>query len=82
MKKGNLLVATALVLGLSACVFEKKAVDVVKMDNDTTIVQGNGTIPANATAICRDGSYSTATDHSVCAGKGGVETQIDRYRVE
>lgn len=44
-----------------------------------TVVPEN--LPANVTAICRDGSYSMATSN-ICAGKGGVVTMISRYFAE
>lgn len=83
MKKFNLVAVLAVALGLSACVWKKDKVDVVKSTDDVTAVAAqNGKVPAGATALCRDGSYSTATDNSACAGKGGVVTQISRYHSE
>lgn len=38
-------------------------------------------IPSNVTAICRDGSYSTALEN-ICAGKGGIATKVHRYHAE
>lgn len=35
-------------------------------------------LPANVTAICRDGSYSTATTYA-CSGNGGIQTAISHY---
>lgn len=71
---------------LSACgspqaVGVAKATDqsVVSPQVNSTAVPEN--LPANVTAICRDGSYSTATSN-ICAGKGGVVTMISRYFAE
>lgn len=38
-------------------------------------------LPANITAICRDGSYSTATN-AMCAGNGGVQTIISHHHAD
>lgn len=88
MKKQILLGIWA-VLGLSACVVEKEAVGVAEGPNYATVGQTSTfseskapVVPSNATAICRDGSYSVATDNSACAGNGGVATSINRYHSE
>lgn len=78
MKKYSLAAILAFTLGLSACVFQKESVDVVQAQNDATVTVADKA-PKNATAVCRDGSYSTATDNTACVGNGGVVTQINRY---
>lgn len=49
-----------------------------KMVNQPTIPDN---LPANVTAICRDGSYSMAMSN-ICAGNGGVATMISRHYAE
>ncbi|QLB21662.1 hypothetical protein A6B43_06470 [Vespertiliibacter pulmonis] len=38
-------------------------------------------LPSSVTAICRDGSYSTATN-AMCAGNGGVQTIISHHHAD
>ncbi|AIZ78227.1 hypothetical protein NYR70_00185 [Actinobacillus equuli subsp. equuli] len=39
-------------------------------------------LPANVTAICVDGSYSTSPVHEACVGNGGAKQIISRYHSE
>lgn len=75
---------------LVACT-EATKVQVAENATDNTIVfpqqqasqsQLPTDLPANVTAICRDGSYSMAIDKSKCASNGGVKTLIGRYIAE
>ncbi|AUI67177.1 hypothetical protein C5N92_03435 [Glaesserella australis] len=74
---------------LIACSSGEK-VEVVKAASTSSTIQPAHSIqaqlpqhlPNNVTAICRDGSYSTATDDSACLGNGGVSTKISRYHSE
>lgn len=88
MKKIALFILVA--VGLAACNNHTK-VEVAKAQDNSIIVQKQkaeqpvalpANLPRNATAICHDGSFSTATDNSVCSGNGGVKTVIGRYHSE
>ncbi|AFU18198.1 hypothetical protein [Actinobacillus suis] len=39
-------------------------------------------LPANVTAICVDGSYSTSPVNEACVGNGGAKHIISRYHSE
>lgn len=39
-------------------------------------------LPANVTAICVDGSYSTSPVNEACLGNGGAKQIISRYHSE
>lgn len=76
---------------LTACSSGQR-VDVVT-EKDRSVIQSpaqvtnitpeamSSTLPNNATAICRDGSYSIAKEH-ICVGRGGIATKIHRYFAE
>ncbi|AGH37952.1 hypothetical protein F543_17000 [Bibersteinia trehalosi USDA-ARS-USMARC-189] len=89
MQKLKFVTALVLLCGLSACV-QRTPVEVVKAQTDNTVsstiakppVIEQIQVPAGVTAICQDGSYSKATDNSVCIGNGGVKTIIGRYHSE
>lgn len=90
MKKYHLIALFTVTTILAACNSGQK-VEVVKApQTSSTIMPSTAmeqqnlptTIPNNVTAICRDGSYSTATDTTACLGNGGVATQINRYYSE
>ncbi|QBQ64729.1 DUF3761 domain-containing protein [Actinobacillus indolicus] len=73
---------------LTACSSGEK-VEVVKAPSSSNVAptkvsqtQLPENLPSNVTAICRDGTYSTATDSSACLGNGGVSTIINRYHAE
>lgn len=86
----KLAIALVCCCGIVACGTSQKAVPVVKLEKDRTILGANqikpqilfDNTPAGVTAICFDGSYSQATDSSTCVGNGGVKTRIDRYHAE
>lgn len=90
MQKLKWALALALCGGLVACGTNQRPVPVIKVNNDSTVLRVNqpkqtmlpDSIPAGVTAICVDGSYSQATDDSICVGNGGVQTYIARYRSE
>lgn len=84
----SLFLVIAVTVGLSACV-QRTPVSVVKAQEDTTARSSVARVepvavqtPPNATAVCRDGSFSFASDDSKCIGKGGVKTLISRYHSE
>ncbi|VTU08700.1 Uncharacterised protein [Actinobacillus indolicus] len=91
MKKYNFIALSMMTMALIACSSGKK-VEVVKAINSSSNIipstsVGSQTqiptnLPSNVTAICRDGSYSTATDGSACLGNGGASTVINRYHSE
>ncbi|MDH2999083.1 hypothetical protein A1D22_04300 [Pasteurellaceae bacterium LFhippo2] len=91
MRKSHLFVALIVAsIGIVACQ-QREPVEVVKAQDTSTIVQPKApavsqqlpdNLPANVTAICRDGSYSTATDSTACSGNGGVSSVINRYHSE
>lgn len=83
MKKA-LFLMIALAMGLSACV-QNTPVAVVEVQEDRTAKRMElpaGQTPPNATAFCRDGAFSFASDDSTCIGNGGVQTFISRYYSE
>lgn len=88
MKKLHTLSVLSLGVLLSACV-QNKPVEVVKGTDYSTVipqtvvkqVEVPANLPLNATAICRDGSYSTAKENA-CSGNGGAQTIIKRYHSE
>ncbi|KAE9540397.1 hypothetical protein A1D26_01550 [Ursidibacter maritimus] len=87
MKK--IVLWSALIVAISAC-STNKPVEVVKAkDQSATVISQQAiqqsqiplNVPANATALCRDGTYSTAKENT-CSGNGGTMMIIDRYRAE
>ncbi|MGX2956682.1 hypothetical protein ACWIYZ_06265 [Ursidibacter arcticus] len=85
----RIILWSMLSLAISAC-STNKPVEVVKVkDQSATVISQQAiqqsqiplNIPENATAICRDGTYSTAKENT-CTGNGGTMTIIDRYRSE
>lgn len=88
MKKYSIITMLTAIAMLTACSSGEK-VEVVKAPSysnvaPTTVSQTQlpENLPSNVTAICRDGTYSTATDSSACLGNGGVSTIINRYHAE
>lgn len=91
MKKQLILTVVITALGLSACSSGQK-VEVAKASGDKTIVLPKpaqpalpSNVPANATAMCRDGSFSSASyedRETACIGNGGVLHFINRYHSE
>ena len=89
MKKYNVIALSMMAVMLTACNSGQK-VEVAKA-TDTSVIKSvqvcqpaqlPQNLPNNITAICKDGSYSTATGDSACAGNGGVSTIINRYSAE
>lgn len=89
MKNLSILSVLSVSLLLAAC-SQNKPVPVAKSQDMTTIapkkveqapVEIPANAPKNATAVCRDGSFSTATEN-MCSGNGGVVSVIRRYHSE
>lgn len=75
------------VVMVTAC-STNQPVQVVKAKDHSTVqqqvvkqVEIPANLPTNVTAICRDGSHSTAKENA-CAGNGGVATAVRRYHSE
>ncbi|MCK3655617.1 hypothetical protein A4G19_07600 [Pasteurellaceae bacterium Macca] len=91
MKKYQIMLTAIVTATLVACTQSEK-VNIVKETTDITAVQPYkaeekavpliNNLPPNVTAICRDGTYSTAKDETVCIGNGGVSNAILRYQAE
>ncbi|MBF0784547.1 DUF3761 domain-containing protein [Muribacter muris] len=91
MKKQLIFTMAVAALGLTACSSGQK-VEIAKASQDKTIVPQKvaqptlpNNIPPNATAMCRDGSFSTASfedRETACIGNGGVLHFINRYHSE
>ncbi len=90
MKKYNIITMLTAMAMLTACSSGNK-VEVVKAPPSSNIVPTTSLVPqaklpenlpSNVTAICRDGTYSTAKDSSACLGNGGASTIINRYHAE
>lgn len=88
MKKLHLFSLLSVVI-LTAC-STNKPVEVVKGTDNSTFspqqqvvkqVEIPANLSSNVTAICRDGSHSTAKENA-CAGNGGVATAVRRYHSE
>lgn len=86
MKKVALFGVVVLGIAVSGC-SQNKPVEVVKATDTSTmaipkaapqVVELPANLPANATAICRDGSYSTSKENA-CSGNGGAVSFIGRY---
>lgn len=85
MKKLHLLSILSVGALLTAC-GSPQAVSVAKATDQSVVrppvvtkqVNVPDNLPANVTAICRDGSYSTATVNS-CSGNGGVATVVSHH---
>lgn len=81
-------IISVMAFGLSAC-NAHQTVSVAKATDASAVpstVEWNkmalpASLPSQVTAICRDGSYSFAQEN-VCAGKGGVATQVYQYHSE
>lgn len=77
----SVLVAAGL---LTACTLNKSTAVVSGMARSTAAlaplkqVDEPANLPSNVTAVCRDGSYSTALENA-CSGSGGVAIQYRRY---
>lgn len=89
MKNLSILSALSISLLLVACT-QNTPVPVAKSQDMTTVapqkvepapVEIPANAPRNATAVCRDGSFSTATEN-MCSGNGGVVSVIRRYHSE
>lgn len=87
MKK---IVLCSLAVLLSACSSNQPVAVATETDHSATTIISQQAIaqspiplnlPANATAVCRDGTYSTAKEN-ICAGNGGALTLIDRFHAE
>lgn len=91
MKKYSIITMLTAMAMLTACSSGDK-VEVVKAPfSSSNIVPSTSLVsqaqlpenlPSNVTAICRDGTYSTAKDSSACLGNGGASTIINRYHAE
>lgn len=90
MKKYSIITMLTAIAMLTACSSGEK-VEVVKAPSSANVAPTTSLVsqtqlpenlPSNVTAICRDGTYSTATDSSACLGNGGVSTIINRYHAE
>lgn len=87
MNKYGLLGMMSLLL--VACHGHNQPVSVVKAEDHSAVAPMRTfsqnelptNMPSNVTAICRDGSYSTAVEN-VCAGRGGIATVVHRFHAE
>lgn len=91
MKSQHLLSIFVLSGFLLACTSSNKPVTVVKEPEKKTEYQPNQikpveipyqSLPANVTAICNDGSYSTSHIQEACLGNGGVKQGVIRYHAD
>ncbi|WP_150539269.1 hypothetical protein [Actinobacillus vicugnae] len=88
MKAHNLVSLIALAVTITAC-SSNQPVQVVKepaAKTEYVPIQNTHSaqqpLPANVTAICVDGSYSTSPVNEACVGNGGAKQIISRYRSE
>ncbi|WGE42312.1 hypothetical protein [Actinobacillus equuli] len=86
--KAHLFSLLALAVTITAC-SSNQPVQIVKEPSTKTEYtpirnphSPQQTLPANVTAICVDGSYSTSPLNEACVGNGGAKQIISRYHSE
>ena len=88
MRNRHIFSLLVLLTSITACSSHQKVQVVKAPAMKTEYVQVQNTpnmdhkIPANVTAICVDGSYSTSPIAEACLGNGGARQIISRYHSE